>query len=78
MLDILVKGLQGLHFFVNDLERPIVVATYSKKEEMYVLHLEHALKKGEISNESILFLCQQQRLYYKVYNFFDNTICSGT
>ena len=66
MLDILAKGLLGLHFFVNDLEYPIVVATYSKEDEKYVIHLEKNIRKNKFSNKIICLQCQKYHIYYKV------------
>lgn len=59
-------GLQGLHFFVEGVNFPIAVGTYSDWEETQVSYLADNIKNGSWDTEDICRWCESHQIQYQI------------
>lgn len=60
------EGLRGLHFFIKDLDYPIVAAEYSDRDTMAFRILNQNMKTSPMTSESICQWCISHRIYFTV------------
>lgn len=59
-------GLRGLHFFVEGLNFPIVIGTYSNWEETQVSYLANNIKKSSWDTEDVCRWCMSHQIQYQI------------
>lgn len=60
------QGLKGLHFFVEHLNFPVVVATYDDWQEVQVSYLSSNIKNGGFNSEAICQWCKSHQIQYRI------------
>ena len=60
------EGLRALHFYVKDLEFPVVAAEYTERDMLMFQYLDRMVKEGTMDSESICRWCIQHRIYYSL------------
>lgn len=60
------EGLKSVHFFMEKLEYPVVIAVYTKQEEMLVKCMEEIFPTSGFTTEGITKWCEEQGLEYRV------------
>ena len=60
------EGLKSVHFFMEKLEYPVVIAVYTDQEEMLVKCMEEIFPTSGFTTEGIAKLCEEQGLEYRV------------
>lgn len=66
------EGLKGVHFFMDKLEYPVVIAVYTKQEELLVKCMEEIFPTSGFTTEGIAKWCEEQGLEYRVMMNTDN------
>ena len=65
-LDFKEEGLKSVHFFMENLENPIVIAVHTEQEEMLVKCMEEIFPTSGFTTEGIAKWCEEQGLEYRV------------
>ena len=65
-LDFKEEGLKSVHFFMENLEYPVVIAVYTEQEEMLVKCMEEIFPTSGFTTEGIAKWCEEQGLEYRV------------
>ena len=65
-LDFKEEGLKSVHFFMENLEYPIVIAVHTEQEEMLVKCMEEIFPTSGFTTEGIVKWCEEQGLEYRV------------
>ena len=65
-LDFKEEGLKSVHFFMENLEYPIVIAVHTEQEEMLVKCMEEIFQTSGFTTEGIAKWCEEQGLEYRV------------
>ena len=60
------EGLKGLHFFIRDLDYPLVVGEYTPKDAYAIRCLNESVRKGGMNSEQICEWCINHRIYYRL------------
>ena len=60
------EGLRGLHFYIKDLDYPIVAAEYSERDAMAFRILDQNMKTCPMSSETLCQWCINHRIYFTV------------
>lgn len=60
------EGLKSVHFFMEKLEYPVVIAVYTKQEEMLVKCMEEIFPTSGFTTEGIAKWCEEQGMEYRV------------
>ena len=60
------EGLKSVHFFMDKLEYPVVIAVYTDQEEMLVKCMEEIFPTSGFTTEGIAKWCEEQGLEYRV------------
>lgn len=60
------EGLKALHFYVKDLEFPVVAAEYSDRDNIRFQYLDQMVKNGDMDSESICQWCIRHKIYYSL------------
>lgn len=68
IIDFNPEGLQGLHFFMNGFNFPIVIGTYSDWEETQVFYLADNIRNGNWDTEDVCRWCVSHQIKYQIIN----------
>lgn len=60
------ENLKVLHFFVEHLDFPVAVASYSDWEEEQISHLENNYKSLKMNTEYICIWCINHQIKYQI------------
>ena len=60
------EGLKSVHFFMEKLEYPVVIAVYTKQDELLVKCMEEIFPTSGFTTEGIAKWCEEQGLEYRV------------
>lgn len=66
IIDFNLDGLQSLHFFVEDVNFPMVIGTYSDWEETQVSYLADNIKKFSWDTEDVCRWCMNHQIQYQI------------
>lgn len=61
------EGLKGLHFFTENLNYPIVVASYDEWEEQQITYLESDFGLKNFTTTSLCQWCLCHRVLYQIF-----------
>ena len=60
------EGMKGLHFYIEGLNFPIAIGTYSDWEEIQVSYLSSNIKSGGFNSEAICRWCKSHQIQYRI------------
>ena len=60
------QGMKSLHFFVEGLNFPVAIGTYSEWEEVQVSYLSSNIKSGSFNTEAICRWCISHQIQYRI------------
>lgn len=60
------EGLKGLHFFMHNLNFPIVAAAYTEWEHTQLTYLENNFKTANFTTESLCQWCINHQIQYQI------------
>lgn len=60
------EGMKGLHFYIEGLNFPVVLATYSDWEEVQVSYLSKNIQSGSFNSEAICRWCISHQIQYRI------------
>lgn len=60
------EGMKGLHFYMEGLNFPVVIGTYSDWEETQVSYLSNHIKDGRFNTEAVCRWCISHRIRYQI------------
>ena len=60
------EGMKGLHFYIEGLNFPIAIGTYSDWEEVQVSYLSSNIKNGSFNSEAICQWCKSHHIQYRI------------
>ena len=60
------QNMQGLHFFVENLNFPVVAASYNEWEKQQLNYLENNVKSGGFSSEADCKWCINRNIPYQI------------
>lgn len=60
------EGMKGLHFYIEGLNFPVAVGTYSDWEEVQVSYLSSNIKNGGFNSEAICQWCISHQIQYRI------------
>ena len=60
------EGMKGLHFYIEGLNFPIAIGTYSDWEEVQVSYLSSNIKNGGFNSEAICRWCKSHQIQYRI------------
>lgn len=66
IIDFNPEGLQGLHFYMEGLNFPVVLATYSDWEETQVSYFTKNVKAGNFDTEAVCQWCISHQIQYRI------------
>ena len=66
IIDLSPIGMKGLHFYVEGLNFPVVVGTYSEWEETQVSYLSVNIKNESFNTETICRWCMNHHVQYRI------------
>lgn len=66
VLDFKEENLKGLYFYMNGLNFPVALATYSEWEETQVSYLSNNVKSEGFNTESLCRWCISHNIQYRI------------
>ena len=63
------NGMKAIHFFIEGLNFPVAIGTYSEWEEVQVSYLSSNIKSGSFNTEAICRWCISHQIQYRIITF---------
>lgn len=60
------NGMKAIHFFIEGLNFPVAIGTYSEWEEVQVSYLSRNIKSGSFNTEAICRWCISHQIQYRI------------
>ena len=60
------EGMKGLHFYIEGLNFPVAIGTYSDWEEVQVSYLSKNIQSGGFNSEAICRWCISHQIQYRI------------
>lgn len=60
------EGMKGLHFYIEGLNFPVAIGTYSDWEEVQVSYLSKNIQSGSFNSEAICQWCISHQIQYRI------------
>lgn len=66
IIDFKQEGLIGVYVFMEGLNFPIIVGTYSDREENWISYLANNIKGGYFDTEDVCRWCKNHQIQYRI------------